>query len=95
MPHISRKQVATIAAHFGHRDLEVKQTVRGLWVATCICGFRSTQRRTAADAASAAGHHMMLVVRAWETAGRPPLPLRTAIPEGKGSLEPAAALRAS
>lgn len=93
MVHITRREMAEIASQFGHRDLSVKPTIRGTWVATCSCGMRTNQRRTAELAAQAAAHHVQKVVQAWRAAGSPlPLPLETPIrPEGKGANAPAAA----
>lgn len=90
MVYLSNRQVAEIAADYGHDGLTAQPTKRGTFVATCSCGYRSAQRRTQADAAEAAAHHMLKAVRAVMASGAP-LPRTRPVPEGKGSLEPAAA----
>lgn len=96
MVWLSNRQVAAIAAHWGHRDLAVLQSRRG-WVATCSCGYRSARRQTAALAAEAAAHHMQRIVRDAQNAGVSVTIPRdvTNSPEGKGSSEPAAASNAA
>ncbi len=68
MPNITLRQVRAIADRLGHRDLSVMPTRRG-YRAHCACGYESTTRRTPADAASAAAHHLELIARAWSDSG--------------------------
>ena len=71
---LTLRQVATIAANLGHRDLRVvpltARAERGNWRAECSCGYRSTRRQTELIAAQAAAHHVETIVRAWYTAAR-------------------------
>lgn len=95
MVNITRRQMAQIAAQFGHRDLAIVPTKRGTYVATCSCGMRTTQRRTRELAAGAAVHHMQKVIQQWQAAGRPAIPLSEPLPEGKGANAPAADIHAA
>lgn len=95
MVWLSNKQMAIVAAHFGHRDLAAVPTGTG-FVATCSCGYRSTRRRTPALAADAAAHHVRKVVRAAQNAGVSLRGVNAALPlEGKGANAPAAAHHAA
>lgn len=94
---LSNAEVIALAARLGHTDLNVAQTPRGHWRASCSCGMQTTNRRTAADAAGAAVHHLQIIVRDARTSGMSTRSPRGASnsSEGKGSIEPAAASNAA
>lgn len=94
MARLTNAEVAAIAARFGHRDVSVQQTPRGLWIYTCSCGVKSTQRIKQSDAAGAAAHHLRLVARAFVDSGGSARGAHGAS-EGKGANAPAAASSAA
>ena len=72
MPRVTMAQVGEIARNLGHTNLSVDPTPAGSsWVASCSCGYRSVNKRTSAQAAGAAAHHLDLIVKAWSSSGAP------------------------
>lgn len=66
------QELAAVGALLGHDSLSVDPAGRR-YAGSCSCGYRTTNRRTAADAAGGLRHHLELVTLAWRTAGSPPL----------------------
>lgn len=70
MPSLSMREFGKIAAQLGHANLEVLSTPGGSsYYALCGCGYRSTNKRTAALAASSAVRHFEIVARDFAASG--------------------------
>ncbi len=81
MQPMTLKELADLGHLVGHSGTEVTQTSSGArWSVGCSCGYRSTTRRTQADALGAIVHHLKKEVAAYAATGRtlPDIPLPSA-----------------
>lgn len=62
MPDISMRELAAIAANFGHGRPTVAQSRRG-WFGTCGCGFRSVRCPEQQQAEQLVGEHVIRKAR--------------------------------
>lgn len=61
--------LGVIGAALGHERPALFETAGGRFYMTCSCGYRTTNRRTVADAVGAAVHHVEKAVREYRKNG--------------------------
>ena len=63
-------KIRQIAQAYGHTGVSIVPQPNGTWWnVICDCGYRSTRRRTSAEAADAAFHHLMVIARKYAASG--------------------------